>query len=434
MTKLHANCMYTFRSKTIVNKGYCMYKYAKDGVSTLTILDTRRSKASGLYPVKIQVVHLRKQKYYSTGKELSLTDWDALSNTKSKNLLEIRKDIQSSFDIVKDTIQELCSKEGFSFDALNNRLSKGASDSINGMFQNKIETLKANDQVGSAIYYQNVLTSIEKFKGDNIQISSITADWLKSYEKHMLGKSNSYTTIGMHSRAIRTIMNEAKKVGLIKANQYPFGKGQYEIPTSESRKMALTLQQIRQVISFADGNEATEKYRDLWFFSYLCNGINFTDMLQLKYSNILNGEISFRRAKTIRTSKVKKELYAMVTPEMQQIIERWGNEDKSPNSYIFPYLKGNETPVQINNITKEVVRRCNKKLKVIASALNIDHISTYTARHSYATVLKRSGANIAYISESLGHSDLKTTENYLASFEHEERKKNAKLLTNFDGL
>ena len=56
---------------------------------------------------------------------------------------------------------------------------------------------------------------------------------------------------------------------------------------------------------------------------------------------------------------------------------------------------------------------------------------TYTARHSFATVLKRSGANIAYISESLGHSDLRTTENYLASFEKEEREKNARLLTNF---
>lgn len=302
------------------------------------------------------------------------------------------------------------------------------------MLRNKIEILQANEQIGTATYYQNVLTSIEKFNGNNISITSVSVDWLKRYEKFMLDKENSYTTIGMHSRAIRTMMNEAKKGGIIKINQYPFGKGKYEIPTSESRKMALTLQQIKQVISYTDGNEATERYRDLWFFSYLCNGINFTDMLQLRYSNIHNGEIAFRRAKTIRTSKVKKELYAMVTPEMQGIIKKWGNKDKKPDSYIFPYFKGNETPTEISNITKEVIRRCNKKLKVISTALGIDHISTYTARHSYATVLKRSGANIAYISESLGHSDLKTTENYLASFEREEREKNAKLLTNFDTI
>jgi len=79
----------------------------------------------------------------------------------------------------------------------------------------------------------------------------------------------------------------------------------------------------------------------------------------------------------------------------------------------------------------ELIRRTNKRLKEIGKSLNIDHLSTYSARHSFATVLKRSGANIAYISESLGHADQKTTENYLASFEQEERIKNAALLTKF---
>ena len=53
-----------------------MFKYSKDGVSVLTILDTRRAKINGLFPVKVQVVFRRKQKYYSTGKELSKEDWD----------------------------------------------------------------------------------------------------------------------------------------------------------------------------------------------------------------------------------------------------------------------------------------------------------------------------------------------------------------------
>ena len=70
-------------------------------------------------------------------------------------------------------------------------------------------------------------------------------------------------------------------------------------------------------------------------------------------------------------------------------------------------------------------------MEEIGKALGIDHISTYTARHSFATVLKRSGANIAYISESLGHQNLKTTENYLASFEKEERIKAADMLTKY---
>jgi integrase len=235
----------------------------------------------------------------------------------------------------------------------------------------------------------------------------------------------------MYCRAIRSVINEAKRAGIIKENQYPFGNGKYEIPTGTGRKLALTLQQIKSVANYTDGKETTEKYRDLWFFSYLCNGINFADMLTLRYSNIRNGEICFLRAKTARTSRVKKEVCAVLTPEMEVIIKRWGKKSHRPDDYIFGYLTGKETPFKEKDVIKAVTKLCNKRLKKIGAKLGIEPLSTYTARHSYATVLKRSGANIAYISESLGHNDLKTTENYLASFEKEERVKNASFLTNF---
>ncbi|KAA6331149.1 Tyrosine recombinase XerC [termite gut metagenome] len=219
--------------------------------------------------------------------------------------------------------------------------------------------------------------------------------------------------------------------GIIKEAQYPFGKGKYEVPKGKGRKMALTLQQIKQIITYTDGAEATEHYRDLWFFSYLCNGININDMLKLKYANIDNDEIHFYRSKTLHTSKEKKEIEALLTLEMKQIIERWGNPDRSSSCFVFPFLTGNETPIEQKNRIKDITRRINKHMKKIGDSLGILGISTYTARHSFASVLKRSGANIAYISDSLGHTDLKTTENYLASFEKEERIKNAAFLINF---
>jgi integrase len=371
------------------------------------------------------------RKYYSTGKTLSVEEWAKLPDTKSKALISTRIDIQNSFEKIKESVLKLEHEEGFSFDALNARFSKAVSESVNTTFQAKIQTLLDNGQVGSHLFYKDALKSIEQFAGNRVLFESITVDWLRKYEKHLLNHGRNYTTVGMYCRAIRCIMNEGRKVGILKENQYPFGNGKYEIPTGQGRKMALNLQQIKSIVTYTDGKEATEKYRDLWFFSYLCNGINFADMLTLKYSNIHNGEIYFLRAKTVRTSKVKKEVNAIITPEMQAIIDRWGNKDRKPDSYIFAYLSGNETPLEQKDKIKSIVKLCNKRLKKIGVALGIEGISTYTARHSFATVLKRSGANIAYISESLGHSDLKTTENYLASFEREEREKNARLLTNF---
>ena len=344
---------------------------------------------------------------------------------------DIRRDLENSFSLIKTNVEPLVNEHEFTFDTLNLRLGKSVNHTLNTAFQSKIESLLEENRIGSYNYYKDTLKVIEEFAGKQISFDYVTVTWLKQFEKHSLSTGRNYTTIGMRCRAIRSIMNDALSMGIIKEKQYPFGNGKYEIPTGQGRKLALTLQQIKMLVTYTDGSEATEHYRDLWFFSYLCNGINFADLISLKYANIQNGEIYFIRAKTINTAKMKKEICALITPEMQAIIDKWGNPDKSPDNYIFDFLKGNETPLQIKTRVRDVISNCNRRLRKIGKAINIEGLSTYTARHSYATVLKRSGANIAYISESLGHNDLKTTENYLASFEKEERVKNASFLTNF---
>lgn len=409
-----------------------MFNYANNGITIASVLDTRRIQNNGKFPVKIRITFQRVRKYYSTGKELSENEWESLSNSKSKNSQSIKSDILFSFEKIKNIVVDLERKEKFSLEACNQRLSRGNFDLVFSAFQEKIKNLEENNQVGSKLYYQDALKSFEKFAGKSIKFSDVTTDWLQKYEKHIIGLGRSYTTLGMYCRALRHIMNQARKDGIIKDSQYPFGVGKYTIPNGTSRKMALSMKQIKDFVSYEDGSEATERYRDLWFFSYLCNGINFADMLRLKYSNIANGEIYFVRSKTARTTKIKKEICVIITPEMENIINKWGNKNRNPNNYIFPYLKGNESAADEKKKIQDVIRLCNKRLKVISKAIGVQGVSTYTARHSYATVLKRSGANIAYISESLGHNDLKTTENYLASFEREEREKNAKLLTSFE--
>lgn len=409
-----------------------MESYILNGINVSLFLDNRRENKTGDYPIKVRVTYKRVRKYYSTGKSLCVQDWDKIDKTKNSELINIRKDLQISFDKVRDAVQALEEEGNFSFENLNTRLGKCVNDTLNIAYKNKINSQIESGAIGNSTVYSCSFKHLEKYAGEKIAFDAITVNWLKKYEKNMLAEGKSYTTISIYLRCLRAILNEAKSVGIIKEAQYPFGRGKYEIPIGKGRKMALTLQQIKQVITYTDGSEATEHYRDLWFFSYLCNGININDLLKLKFSNIEGDEIFFYRSKTIHTSKEKKEIGASLTPEMKKIIDRWGNPDKNPNNYVFSFLDGYTTPLEQKKRIQDVTRRINKRLKMIGDALGISGISTYTARHSFASVLKRSGANIAYISESLGHSDLKTTENYLASFEKEERVKNAKLLTNFD--
>ena len=68
-----------------------------------------------------------------------------------------------------------------------------------------------------------------------------------------------------------------------------------------------------------------------------------------------------------------------------------------------------------------MLAKINKELKLLASELEIDaDVTTYVARHSFASVLKNTGVNIALISQALGHQDIKTTEIYLSKFDDQQ--------------
>lgn len=412
-----------------------MFKYSRDGVSVLTILDTRRAKKNGLFPVKVQVVYRRRQKYYPTGKELSKQDWERLLKAKSLLLMEIRADIESSFSIIKQQVNELIQKGEFSIEILNIKLGRHAKDmNLQNAFNLKMKELEENGQASTYLNYRSALKSIENFGGTNIPLERITVDWLRRCERFWISKGKSYSSVSIYFRALKCILNRAVRDGALKELSLPFGKNKYEIPEGYGRKLALTLPEIKSVMSYQDTTGDIEEFRDLWFFSYLCNGINFMDLLFLQYSNIVDGEICFIRSKTSRTTKHCKEIRATITPEMWNIIHKWGNPNVSPQTYIFKYAKGNENAFEKIRLVRRIITKCNRRLKKIAQAIGITQLTTYTARHSFATVLKRAGAKTSYISESLGHSNLAITENYLACFEKEERIRNAQLLTNFDNI
>ena len=405
-----------------------MLNYSKDGVTTTIILDNRRVLADGGYPVKVRVTYNRKVKYFSTGKSLTPTEWDVVWTTKNKELSSTRKDIINSFELVKEAVEDLTYAGDFSFVKLIAKLRHASSTSLNDLIEEVIADFRSKEQIGTAQMYSFLLLAINKYRG-RVVLSAITPQWLEGFEAYMATYMRP-TTIAIRLRTLRAVLNYGIREGVLRQSDYPFGRGKFEIQEGEGRKMALTIEQIGKIARYDDGDTLSRKYRDWWMFLYFCNGINVADFVQLKYKDMVGGEIRFVRQKTAKTTRKRKEIAVVVTEPMQEIIERWGNP-VAPNNYIFPILDGKESIEERIRKTHNATRAISQRMEKIAKALGIPHISTYTARHSFATVLKRAGANIAYISESLGHTDLKTTEHYLASFEREEREKNAALLTKF---
>ena len=108
---------------------------------------------------------------------------------------------------------------------------------------------------------------------------------------------------------------------------------------------------------------------------------------------------------------------------------RSGNGVKGePENFIFRFAKGNETPLEVSTMVRKAIASCNGAMKALAADLGIPAFSTYTARHSFATVLMKSGTDISFISESLGHASIAMTETYLAGYDKEERRRYAENL------
>ena len=152
---------------------------------------------------------------------------------------------------------------------------------------------------------------------------------------------------------------------------------------------------------------------DVFVFSYLNAGINFIDIAKLKQSNIIENHLTYNREKT------KKLISIPLQAETLAIIAKYKNV-KSP--YLFPILSPlHKTEIQIANRLHKVLAKVNKYLKEIGEKLELPiPLTTYVARHSYATVLKRAVVSSAIISESLGHSSEKITQAYLDSFDNEQ--------------
>ena len=393
----------------------------------LAVLDRRRAKLNGLFPVKIEVVCRRRQKYYPAGLDLSPEAWAVLQDSKRKSdgrtLLE-----KAFFKVVYET-DSLIAGGRFSFAALDARMCVfGRCPTLNGMLGRMAADCMKEGRTNSSFRFRSALRAVERYAGPSVPLSEVSPEWLRSCEKFWLHGGLKPSTAGAYMKNIKTAMNLAVTAGHISAASFPFGPGAYRIPTCTSRKLALSAGQIRRIMDYRGPSEL-EECRDLWLFSYLCNGINFRDMIYLKYRNIVGDEIWFVRAKT-RNSSGSRVVRAAITGRMREIIGRIGNPcDGNPDTCIFRCADSSTDDYHMTMHVRKVVARCNRAYRLIAAQLGIPRFVTYSARHSFASMLNWKGIELSYISECLGHSSLSVTENYLAGFSHEDRARNSALLT-----
>lgn len=408
------------------------------GTTAAIVHDTRIQKNDGTYAIKLRVTYNREQKYFPIGKYLSKNEWQTLKEGKHRN--KDLKDLERYLSGIEDkAVKILDNMESFSFTEFRNRFNAKPKNraSVLEALQKRHGELTDKNRISTALTYQYTIKSIQDYiKSVNrkkLSYSDITPEWLQSFEDWMTANKKSLTTTGIFLRNLRTILNQAIEEGVLSRENYPFSKNKYQIPSARNIKKALTIENIKQFIEYPPKTVAEARAKDFWLFSYLCNGVNIKDIAKLKYKNLDTKRISFVRSKTERSTKAnQKSITAIRIPEINAIIEKWGNKNIELENYVFPILSKEDTPEQEYDKIKQAVKTINKYTKRIGKELGFElSLTTYTARHSFATVLKRSGAPIEFISESLGHKDLRTTESYLGSFEDDTKESFQRKLLDF---
>ncbi len=254
-----------------------------------------------------------------------------------------------------------------------------------------------------------------------ITILDITPNFLKQNERKRLQDGISISSINSNFRDLRTVINYfMKKKNIIPSDYtYPFGKSGYSICEYFPKKQVLSNEEISKIIKLKEFDNIEEEFaRDIWELLYRCNGINFADLLRLRWDSKKGNCFIFFRKKTENTKKkLKQEIVVPVNEKVETIINKVGSKE-SP--FILGFLKEGYSDENFDYMNRKMRKTINKSLKNISEKLKLSiTLQLKTARDSYATVLRRNGISIDVISEMLSHSNTTVTKHYLDSLDTE---------------
>ena len=378
-----------------------------------------KTLANGEHPLMLRVCKDGKKKYISLGLSIAEQYWDFTKNKPKLNCPNkeyIETLIANKTKEFNEKVIEFKSEDKeFTARTLIEKVSKPTKKKTVGeFFLEQIEQLKIAKRTGYAKSHYHVYNSLMKFNGHlDIYFSDIDIPWLKKYEEWQRANGDAENSIGIRFRTLRVIYNHAIEENLVKEEYYPFRKFKISRLHEVTAKRAIVKEEVMQIINYNYIGKDLYIHLaiDLFSFSYFMGGINFIDMAYLTHENIIDSRLIYRRKKTRKLIKLP------LLPKASEIIDKYKTEG-SP--FLFPILSTfHQTEIQQRNRIHKTIVKVNRRLKNIGKELGIDKkLTTYVARHSHATTLKRAGVSTSIISEALGHSSEKVTQIYLDSFEN----------------
>lgn len=387
------------------------------------MLDQRRKKKDGKYPIIFRLTHNRKTTSISTGFSILEIYWDEKKKEVKQNYKKVESVRFFNTILLKENarINEILNKlydrgelQYLSISQIKSRITKKTNYSSFLEYGNHlVEELIIVRRFGTARSYKFTLKIMKTFTNKNdIKFNEVNYDFLKRFEKfHLSKKENNLNGLAFYMRTIRAIYNKGIKDGCIEKEAYPFTE--YKIRTTPTKKRALDIVHIKKILNLKlpDEHELFHT-RNYFLISYMLYGMPFMDMAFLKVGDIKNGRIVYRRKKTLKNYDIK------ISKKLYEILKFYIN-NKMKDEFIFPIIKRERPKDQYQDVIR-IRAQYNDNLKKIAELCNIDKsLSSYVSRHSFATNAMLQNIPLQAISAMLGHTKLNTTQIYLKSLPNE---------------
>ena len=349
------------------------------------ILDTRRPLQDGTFPVKLSVGNGTRL-YLSTGVSVKAENFVAgqVEGTKDAKRLNGILDTQRLRVKARLLLLKEDGKLGrCSATHLRKLLTAPDMDEVpeedrRTSFWTIAERCISTKEGRTKLVYLHTLAKLRAFAGDApLYIEDIDRVWLHGFDASIGGKVNSRA---IHLRNLRAICNFALDEEL--TTHYPFRK--FKIRTEETRKKALTLEQVRAFMAVPGPNE----YRDVFILMLYLRGINVSDLAELTEEDVVGGRIEYRRNKTGQLYSIKVE------PEAQEILDRWKGE-----RHLLRCFDRYKEPHDYNRRMREAL----KKMKRSDGTLIEKDCSSNWARHTWATMCAELDVPDPTISLGMGH-------------------------------
>lgn len=429
-----------------------MNKQQRKEATVKAVLKLGHKNSDNEHPVKIRVTFNREQRFYPVrinGKPLylSVEDFDKLTaiNPETKKPIQVRKELREKRDEIENVRSAAVTARNalsqFSFERFQREfLHNESKDGILALFDRYLANLLGESRIGTYKAYKNAREAFKSFRGGKeLAPMDLTPAILKDFEAYMLKPrivpkrkkplKAGRNTVGMYMRALKVIFNEAASTNTQLRENYPFAtkqndRGKYKIRTTPGKKAdALTVEQIQNLIT-TKPIEGTPEWqaKNIWLFSFYAQGMNLRDIFLLKYKNVAFDAIRYIRNKTKHTETSTEEMTVPLSEPLREIILSLGNADKSPDAFVFPILTPGLDAKKEDDAIRQGIKTCNKWLKQLCANNSLEEITSYSARHSYANLLKQTGESVELIRELLGHSDIRTTESYLKRFDLDKKR------------